>query len=40
MLRPNKIANMNIGMNETIGCSATPSSEAPASVWKASVTTP
>ena len=31
---------MNIGMNETIGCSATPSSDAPVSVWNASVTTP
>ena len=40
MLNPNRIANMNMGMNQTTGCSATPSSEAPVSVWKASVTTP
>ena len=31
---------MNIGTNETIGWSDTPSSDVPASVWNASVTTP
>jgi hypothetical protein len=40
MLNPNRIANMNIGMKLTIGCSATPSSDVPTSVWNASVTTP
>jgi hypothetical protein len=41
MLRPNRIANMNSGTNETIGTSpSTPSSDEPQPFGNTATTTP